>query len=174
MYLPSWQGSQPTSQQGSQINRAFTYFSNLDKIDFRYFSTIFRRVQRYNWGRCRKDRNRLLDYWITEYSHGQGRPAISGWFLDTVKTRPGDLVMPDPFGHFLGWFWTILDQLDIFGPFCLLWPVYLEPSIWICLFGPVCLDLSLWTHMFWPIYLDPFFRPIYLCPSLWTPLIGPI
>ena len=36
------------------------------------------------------------------------------------QTRPGDLVMPDPFGHFwfdFGPYWT---NLDIFGPFCLL------------------------------------------------------
>ena len=38
----------------------------------------------------------------------------------SIKTRPGDLVMPDPFGHFwfdFGPYWT---NLDIFGPFCLL------------------------------------------------------
>ena len=44
-----------------------------------------------------------------------------------------------------GQYWT---NLDIFGPFCLLGPVYLDPSIWISLFGPVSLDRSLLIQIF--------------------------
>ena len=80
-------------------------------------------------------------------------------------TRPGDLVVPDPFGHFFGWFQTLLDHI---GPIwtnlnhsvCLdqsFWTrlfrtVYLDLSIWTCIFGPVSLDLSLWTRLFGPVY----------------------
>ena len=35
-------------------------------------------------------------------------------------TRPGDLVMPDPFGHFLDRFGPYWTDLDMFGPFCLI------------------------------------------------------
>ena len=75
--------------------------------------------------------------------------------------------MPDPFGHFwfdFGPYWT---NSDIFGPFCLLEPVYMDPSIWINLnmFGPILTHLDqfgpLWTHL---THLD-ILRPN--CP-IWT------
>ena len=99
--------------------------------------------------------------------------------LMLLTTRPGDLVMPDPFGRFFGWFWTILDQFGYIWTILSSWtslflpvfmgPVYLDPSIWTCLFGPVYLDLSLLTQIFWPIYFDYIFKSFF-----WTCLFGPI
>ena len=61
--------------------------------------------------------------WLSIYqlSRRKGLDMEKKTFLfKLIKTRPGDLVMPDPFGHFwfdFGPYWT---NLDIFGPFCLL------------------------------------------------------
>ena len=80
------------------------------------------------------------------------------------KTRPGDLVVLDPFGPFYFRFWTIFHH---FGPFgtLLFGPVFLGLSFWACLFGPLYLDLSIWTFPF---------APIYLARSIWTRLFGPV
>ena len=81
-----------------------------------------------------------------------------------LQTRPGNLVVPDPFGQVFSWFWTILDHI---GP---VWTnldnsVNLDMSIWTRLFGPVYLDLSIWSCLFGHVYLDL---------SIWTCLGGPI
>ena len=100
-----------------------------------------------------------------------------------IQTRPWDLVVPDPFGPFFGWFWSWLDHIGQIWvqlwPFGLLGPVYLDPFIWTCLFGPVYLVQSNWTCHFGPIYLAPsiwthLFWPVYLDPCIGTSLFGPI
>ena len=105
--------------------------------------------------------------------------------------------MPDPFGHFLGWFWTILDQFWCIWTILSSWtslfgPVYLDLSlltrlfghvsfaqyIWTHIFGYFFFYLSIWTHLIGPIYLDPsicthLFGPVWLDPSSRTCLFGP-
>ena len=75
---------------------------------------------------------------------------------------------------FLVDFWPYWTNLDIIEPFCLLGPVYFDPSFWTCLFGPVYLELSLLTLIFWPFIFGSFFWPVYLDPSIRTCLFGPI
>ena len=83
-----------------------------------------------------------------------------------METRPGDLVVPDPFGQFFGWCWTLLDNirpiwtnsdhsacLDPYYWTRLFRPVYLDLSIWTCLLGPIYFDLSLWPHLLRSVFL---------------------
>ena len=68
----------------------------------------------------------------------KNRSTLSIFSLNCLhKTRPGDLVMPDPFGRF---FLLILDHI---GP------------IWIYLDNSVFLDLSIFTRLFGSVSLDP-------------------
>ena len=115
-----------------------------------------------------KKSSKLLE--TVNISDLQFASCICPWY---IETRPGDLVVPDPFLRFFRCFFgPYLTILDRFGPFCFwtckFWPVYLDLSTWTCHFWHILLDLSLWARLFGFVL-----GPVYLNLPIWTCLFDP-